>query len=249
MSAVVAQMRRAIGDEGANVTLARNLLAPVTPRLSSSGGCGGGDLHRRCVVFDCATTRARVDDVCAALARATTPGGGGGGGIEAIALCEHMAAAVVVFTTPAGAESALWGPARGSCHRVVLPLELGAEMPAVIHPTDVKIMSDSRIPVATGCGTPVTGGAWTPQPQPPEGSAWMEFRRDPSASLRGTKRFRLPSESVWMHDDMIAVDQRGMRMEHGDSIGVRPPPEKRRTAMTPPFGLGPSSSAMHADYT
>ncbi|CAN6164757.1 unnamed protein product [Urochloa humidicola] len=244
MSAVVAQMRRAIGDEGANVTLARNLLAPVTPRLSSSGGCGGGDLHRRCVVFDCATTRARVDDVCAALARATTPGGG----IEAIALCEHMAAAVVVFTTPAGAESALWGPSRGSCHRVVLPLELGAEMPAVIHPTDVKIMSDSRIPVATGCDTPVTGGAWTPQPQP-EGAAWMEFR-DPSASPRGTKRFRLSSESsLWMHDDLIAVDQRDMRMEHGDSIGVRPPPEKRRAARPPPFGLGPSTSAMHADYT
>ncbi|CAN6198439.1 unnamed protein product [Urochloa humidicola] len=176
MSEVVAQMRRAIGDEGTNVTLARNLLAPVAPRLSASFGAAAVNLHRRC----------------------------------------HMAAAVVVFATPAGVESALCGPARGSCHRVVLPLELGAEMPAVIRPTDVKMMSDSGILVATGCGTPVTGGACTPPQPQPEGAAWMEFR-EPSASPRGTKRFRLSSESLWMHDDMIAVDQRGMRMEHGDS--------------------------------
>ncbi|CAL5046556.1 unnamed protein product [Urochloa decumbens] len=208
MSEVVAQMRRAIGDDGANVTLARNLLAPVATHLSFASG-GGGDLHRRCVLFDCAPPCARVDDVCAALAPKP-----GGGAIEAVTVCEHMAAAVVVFTTPAGAESALRGPARGSCHAVLLPLELGAEMPAVIRPTDVKIMSDSRIP---GCATPLpAGGACTP----PEGAAWMEFRDTsvpPEAydglvpPPRGTKRCRPSSESsMWMRGDMVAA---GMRME------------------------------------
>nr|XP_034590017.1 uncharacterized protein LOC117852152 [Setaria viridis] len=113
-----------------------------------------------------APSRARVDDVRAALAPPS------GGAIEAVALSEYLAAAVVVFRTAPGAESALRGPARGSCHAVT-PLELGAEMP-VIRPTDVKIMSDSRIP-ATGspeCGTPA---ACTPQP-PPEEAAWIEFR-------------------------------------------------------------------------
>ncbi|CAL5051577.1 unnamed protein product [Urochloa decumbens] len=227
MSEVVAQMRRAIGDDGANVTLARNLLAPVATHLSFASG-GGGDLHRRCVLFDCAPPRARVDDVCDAFA--PTPGGGA---IEAVAVCEHMAAAVVVFTTPAGAESALRGPARGSCHAVLLPLELGAEMPAVIRPTDVKIMSDSRIP-GCACATPLPAGACTP-PCPPEGAAWMEFR-DPSVSPpRGTKRCRPSSESssMWMHGDMVAA---GMRMEHGDSIRATrmtdpPPPEKRRAGV------------------
>ncbi|CAN6202211.1 unnamed protein product [Urochloa humidicola] len=237
MSAVVAQMRRAIGDDGANAALARNLLAPVAARLSSSGG---GDLHRRCVLFDCAPPRARADDVCAALAPPP-----GGGAIEAVALSEHMAAAVVVFTTPAAAESALRGPARGSCHAVLLPLELGAEMPAVIRPTDVKIMSDSWIPgcAPPPCATPVAGGACAAAPLPPEGAApWMEFR-GPSVSLeadgpdlspRGTKRFR---PSLWMHGDMLTVDQCGMRVDHGDSIPVRrtvdpPPPEKRRAGVS-----------------
>jgi hypothetical protein len=127
-------MRRAIGDEGANVTLARNLLAPVASHLSSGGV---GDLHRRCVLFDCASPRARVDDVCATLA---PPRSSSGAIIEAVALSEYLAAAVVVFTTPTGAEAALRGPARGSCHAVP-PLELGAEMP-VIRPTDVKVMGD-----------------------------------------------------------------------------------------------------------
>ncbi|RLN13573.1 hypothetical protein C2845_PM09G06140 [Panicum miliaceum] len=208
MSAVVAQMRRVLGEEGANVTLARNLLAPVASRLSAGGG-GAHDLHRRCVLFDCAPQRVR-----AALAPS-------GGAIEAVALCEHMAAAVVVFTTSAGTQSALRGPARGSCHEVP-PLELGAEMP-VIRPTDVKIMSGSRIP-ATG-----SPGCGTARP-PPEGAAWIEFR-DPSVSAeangpvlpRGAKR----------RDTITSDDKRGMRMEHGDSIRVRraddpPPPEKRR---------------------
>ncbi|OEL30788.1 hypothetical protein BAE44_0008193 [Dichanthelium oligosanthes] len=199
MSAVVAQMRRAIGEEGANVTLARNLLAPVASNLSAAAGWGDApDLHRRCVLFDCArsSSRARVDDVCAALAPS--------GAIEAVALCEHMAAAVVVFRTAAGAQSALRGPARGSCHEV-LPLELGAEMP-VIRPTDVKIMPDSRIPTtwSPGCATPVAGGgACTPQPPPePEGTAWNESLGTPVAggacTPRGTKRFRPSSEVMWM---------------------------------------------------
>ncbi|RLM55781.1 hypothetical protein C2845_PM10G05360 [Panicum miliaceum] len=143
MSAVVAQMRRVLGEEGANVTLARNLLAPVATQLS---GGGAPDLHRRCVLFDCAPPRARVEDVRAVLAPSS-------GAIEAVALCEHMAAAVVVFTTAAGAESALRGPARGSCHKVP-PLELGAEMP-VIRPTDVKVMidptSDFPLPRSRSC--------------------------------------------------------------------------------------------------
>ncbi|OEL15816.1 hypothetical protein BAE44_0023163 [Dichanthelium oligosanthes] len=116
MSALQVRGRRVIGDEAANATLARNVLAGVAGKLPG----GGGGLHRRCVLFDCAPSRVRADDVCAALA----PPSGSVADIEAVALCGYFVAAVVVFRTAAGAEAALRGPARRSCHPVP-PLELG----------------------------------------------------------------------------------------------------------------------------
>ncbi|KAL6606010.1 hypothetical protein ACP70R_041663 [Stipagrostis hirtigluma subsp. patula] len=246
MSADLVVMRRVIGDEAANATLARNVLAPVESRLS-----GGGDtsaLHRRCVLFECPPTRVRIEDVCAAMAPF--------GDIEAVALCGYMLAAVVVFRTEAAAASALAAPrqAGGSC-RAVPPLELGIDMVSLIGPTHVKVMSDSPIPAT---GTPAAGGGSTPEPSvaapqlqtPREELPWIEFR-DPSVEGHGpgiagprgsTKQFRPSADSLvrgptrgadgslWMHGDMITTDKQGIEYVPA-SIRVRrsnPPPRDRR---------------------
>uniref|UniRef100_K3Y259 Uncharacterized protein n=1 Tax=Setaria italica TaxID=4555 RepID=K3Y259_SETIT len=227
MSALLVHMRRVLGEEAANATVARNVLAAVTSKLPSGGG--EPDLHRRCVLFDCAPSRVRVDEVCAALA----PSGGGGAVIEAVALCGYFVAAVVVFRTAAGAESALRGPARRSCHAVP-PLDLGVEIP-FIGPTDVKIiMPDS--PILESC---------TPPPPEPEPKPWIEFLDCPSAEAAcgtGTKQFDPSCESLvhgptrgadgslWMYGDITSADGRDVQM--GASIRVRqtdpPPKDKRR---------------------
>jgi hypothetical protein len=106
-------MRRVIGEDAANATLARNVLPAVADKLSG-GDDSDPDLHHRCVLFDCAPSRVRADEVCAALA----PSGGGGADIEAVALCGYFVAAVVVFRTATDAVTALRGPARWSCHAV-----------------------------------------------------------------------------------------------------------------------------------
>ncbi|CAO1947623.1 unnamed protein product [Urochloa humidicola] len=137
MSALLVRMRRVFGDEFANATLAWSILAAVAGKLSSSSGGGDNapdELHRRCVLFDCAPSRVRIDAVCAAL----SPGAAAAAdGIEAVALCGYYVVAVVVYRTAAGAEAALHGPTRRSCHAMP-PLDVGIEIP-FIGPTDVKV--------------------------------------------------------------------------------------------------------------
>ncbi|CAL5051562.1 unnamed protein product [Urochloa decumbens] len=251
MSALLVRMRRVFGDETANATLARSILAAVANKLpSSSSSSGGGadgenapDLHRRCVLFDCAPSRVRVDAVCAALAPPPPgPGSGAGDIIEAVALCGYYVVAVVVFRTAAGAEAALRGSARRSCHAVP-PLHLGVEIP-FIGPTDVKIMPDLLIPEPS-----------TPPPPEPEPVPWIEFREPSVEAYRasgsgrlppGTRRFHPSCESLvhgptrgadgslWMYGDFTVVDKHGMEIGHekGTSVRVRrtdpPPPEDKR---------------------
>nr|CAB3467345.1 unnamed protein product [Digitaria exilis] len=197
----------------------RNILATVTSRLSGGGGGDEVDLHRRCVLFDCAPSRVRIDAVRAARApssgrRALRSALRGPAqrschvvppldtGIEipgigvAVALCGYFFAAVVVFRTAAAAESALRGPARRSCHAVP-PLDVGIEIPG-IGPTDVKIIPD--LPVPEPCAPPTS-----PEEEDDEPTAkplqWFTFR-DPWAEANGpvlppgTRRFHPSFESL-----------------------------------------------------
>nr|CAB3469865.1 unnamed protein product [Digitaria exilis] len=248
MSAFLLYMRRFIGEEAANATVARNMLSAVAGKLSGAGGEEAGaiddDLHRRCVLFDCAPSRVRVDAVCAALAPSS-------GDIEAVALCGYFVAAVVVFRTAAAAESALRGPARRSCHAVP-PLDVGIEIPG-IGPTDVKIMPDLPVPEPCARAPPTS-------PEEEEEPAakplqWFAFR-DPWAEANGpvlppgTRRFHPSFESLvhgptqgadgslWMHGEIAIIDKRGREVgvEHDASLRVTPtvpPPKDKRRPLIP----------------
>ncbi|CAL5044050.1 unnamed protein product [Urochloa decumbens] len=226
MSALLVRMRRVLGDEAANATLARNVLPAVACKLPSNSGADAPepDLHRRCVVFDCAPSRVRVDEVCAADIEA---------GRRALRVLRRGGGRVPHRGRRRG--RAAWARAEVLPRRAASPP--GRQDPLLhrtYRPQDHAGIADSSgaMHAAAAAGGVAVAVVRVPVPQEEDyGSTLLPATRlfTPSSEPPLYGPTRGADGSLWMHGDIATADD--SFMDIGASIRVRrtdPPPKHKR---------------------